>query len=84
VYNRLFDEIRAIDPTYRHDMVAPLASMDWQGRANTINDLLRARAAAYYRLLGNIRPLQIETLRFLQAQVDRDSIKRFENTMPDS
>ena len=72
VYNRLFDEIRAIDPSYRHDMVETLANMDWQGRANTINDLLRARAAAYYRLQGNIRPLQIETLRFLQAEVDKD------------
>ncbi len=72
VYNRLYDEIRAIDPGYRHDMVVPLANMDWQGRANTINDLLLARAAVYYRFQGNIRPLQTETLRFLQAAVDKD------------
>jgi hypothetical protein len=44
--------------------------MDWEGRANTIKELLLQRAAAYYRVRGDIRPLQVETLRFLQGAVD--------------
>jgi hypothetical protein len=70
-YDKLIDQIRAIDPNFRHRDLEPLASMDWQGRANTIKTLLLERAAAYYRVRGDIRPLQVETLRFLRGAVDR-------------
>jgi hypothetical protein len=69
-FDRLYDEIRAIDPSYRFDSFQSLAEMDWEGRANTIKELLLQRAAAYYRVRGDIRPLQVETLRFLQGAVD--------------
>ena len=70
-YYKLYDQIRAMDPSFRYDLVEPLDQMPWQGRANAINDLLFARAAVYYRVSGDIRPLQVETLRFLQTRVDR-------------
>jgi hypothetical protein len=52
-YDKLFDQIRAMDPSFRYDMLQPLSEMNWQGRANTINDLLFIRAAVYYRVSGN-------------------------------
>jgi hypothetical protein len=70
-YAKLFDQIRALDPSYRHDMLEPLSAMNWQGRNNTINDLLMDRAAAYYRVRGDLGPLQVETLRLLRGAVDQ-------------
>ena len=45
-------------------------SLTWQGRDNLINSLRIQRAAAYYRMRGDVGPLQVETLRFLQDAVD--------------
>lgn len=70
-YAKLTDEIRAIDPTWRDDELQPLADMSWQGRGNAIKDLLIERAVAYYRVRGDIGPLQVETLKFLQSAVDK-------------
>ncbi len=47
-----------------------IAGLSWQGRTNLINGLRLQRAAAIYRLGGEVGPQQIETLRFLQNAVD--------------
>ena len=70
-YFKLADQIRAIDPSFHDLEFQPLAEMSRQGRANVINGLLFQRAVAYYQVRGDIRPLQVETLRYLQSAVDR-------------
>src|SRR5580658_9066023 len=68
----LYNQIKAVDPNWRFDELEPLEAMDAQGRANTIKDLLMERAKVYYKIRGDIGPLQVETLRFLQGAVDRE------------
>jgi len=64
----LYNQIKAVDPNWRFDEIEPLEAMDAQGRANTIKDLLMERAKVYYKIRGDIGPLQVETLRFLQGR----------------
>jgi hypothetical protein len=45
--------------------------MSWEGRANVINDLMFIRAQVYYQVKHDIRPLQVEMVRFLQRTVDQ-------------
>lgn len=71
-YDQLVADIKRIDPSFADQELLPpggIAGLSWQGRANLINGLLLQRAAAYYRT-GDIGPLQVETLRFLQDAVD--------------
>ncbi|HLJ71664.1 MAG TPA: hypothetical protein VKU03_10120 [Roseiarcus sp.] len=72
-YRALVDEIKQVDPSFVDDELLPpggIAGLSWQARANLINNLRMERAAAYYRMRGDIGPLQVETLRFLQDAVD--------------
>ena len=69
----LSSDIKQVDPTFADDELFPPGGIDgltWQGRTNLINNLRMQRAAAYYRILGDVGPLQVETLRFLQDAVD--------------
>lgn len=73
-YNHLVAEIRSLDPSWHDYKLMPaggIAAMPWQGRNNLLNDLRFQRAAAYYRVRGDIAPLQVETLRYLQQTVDQ-------------
>ena len=72
-YRQLLAEIKQIEPTFVDQELLPaggIAGLTWQGRTNLINDLRMQRAVAYYKILGDIGPLQVETLRFLQSAVD--------------
>jgi hypothetical protein len=72
-YSRLVADIKRVDPSFADQELLPaggIAGLSWQGRANLINGLRMQRAAAYYRVLGDVGPLQVETLRFLQGAVD--------------
>jgi hypothetical protein len=71
VYAGLVAQIRAIDPSWRDDELQTLDQMSWQGRVAAINNLRMERAVAYYKIRGDIGPLQVETLRFLQGAVDK-------------
>jgi hypothetical protein len=77
----LIAQIKAINPHYVFESFDPGGMPStWQGRTNLINDLLAQRAAALYKFRGETRPLQVETLRFLQRRVDVTypiSVKRF-------
>jgi hypothetical protein len=72
-YWALVRQIKQVDPTFANDELLPaggIAGLSWQGRNNLINHLLMERAAAYYRMRGDVGFLQVETLRFLQNAVD--------------
>jgi hypothetical protein len=72
-YRALVEDIKQVAPSFANDELLPpdgIAGLTWQGRNNLINNLLMARAAAYYRVRGDVGPLQVETLRFLQDAVD--------------
>lgn len=68
--NQLISQIRKIDPNYRFDSLGFPQTL--QGMANQLNELQRVRAATFYRMRGEMGPLQVETLRFLQTRVDED------------
>ncbi len=73
-YRLLLAQIKAINPGFVDYQVLPpggIAGMSWRGRENLINDLRMQRALAFYRFRGDMGPLQVETLRFLQDAVDR-------------
>lgn len=65
---RLIDQIRVADPGYRFQSLGVPSTME--GRVNQIRDLRIDRAVAFHTLKQEDRPLQVETLRFLQERVD--------------
>lgn len=72
-YRALVAEIKQVDPSFVDAELLPpggFAGLTWQERTNLINNLRMERAAAYYRMRGDVGPLQVETLRFLQDAVD--------------
>jgi hypothetical protein len=72
-YWGLVHQIKQVDPTFADEELLPRDGIDGltrQGRTNLINHLLMERAAAYYRMRGEVGFLQVETLRFLQNAVD--------------
>lgn len=66
--NTLINQIKAIDPNYRFESLG--FPQTQAGQISQINDLRLDRAAAYFRTKQEIRPLQVETLRFLQERTD--------------
>ena len=75
----LVAQIKAINPHYVFESFDPGGMpTTWKGRVNLINGLLAERAAALYRFRGETGPLQVETLRFVQREVDEayaDAVK---------
>ncbi len=66
--NNLISQITAINPNYRFDSLGFPQSLE--GQLNQIDGLRFERAAAFYRFKHELRPLQVETLRFLQQRTD--------------
>ena len=72
-YRQLVADMKRVDLAFADQELLPsggIAGLSWQGRANLINSLRMQGAAAYYRILGDVGPLQVGTLRFLQDAVD--------------
>jgi hypothetical protein len=72
-YRYLISQIKTVKPDFEPDELLPpggIAGLSWQGRAHLIDDLRMQRAAAFYNVRGEVGPLQVETLRFLQSVVD--------------
>ena len=65
---QLVAEIGAIDPNYRFDSFGLPQTLEGQNRQ--LEQLQQDRAAAIYRVRGDLRPLQVETLRFVRQRVD--------------
>lgn len=61
-------EIKSIDPNWRYDRLGPVETI--QGKINELNDLRFRRAEVYLRVKGDARPLQVETLQYVQARAD--------------
>lgn len=71
VRDELIAEIQAIDPNYRFESLHAGGMPSTQEGRNRLIDHLRAeRAAALYNTRGEVGPLQVETLHFLQRRVD--------------
>ena len=62
-------QIRLLDPTWHYRELGPVTSV--AGLTNKVDDLLFQRAAVMVRVSGDYRPLQVETLRFIQQRADR-------------
>lgn len=72
-YSRyLINQIKEIDPNYEFASLNTPTTRE--GQINQINDLLLHRARAAYRTRGDVEPLQIETLRFLQRATDENYV----------
>jgi len=72
-YWSLLHQIKQIDPSFVDNPLLPadgIADLTWEGRNELIDNLRTERAVAYYRMRGDIEPLQLEALRYLQKTVD--------------
>ncbi|CAN5128575.1 hypothetical protein BH10PSE13_BH10PSE13_21980 [soil metagenome] len=67
--NQIIRQIRTIDPNYRLESLGFPSTLD--GQINLIRQLRIDRATAFYRLRGEVRPLQVEALRKMQERADR-------------
>lgn len=67
--NQLINQIKALDPDYRLDSLGFPETT--QGQINQLNILRFEQAAAFLRVRNELRPMQVETLRFVQAATDR-------------
>lgn len=65
----LVNQIKAIDPNYRFETLGFPQTLNRQ--INQLNLLRFTRAAAFVRVKGELRPMQVEILRFVQAAADR-------------
>ena len=68
-----FTQIKQIDPSFVDNPLLPadgIADLTWEGHNELIDNLRMERAVAYYRVRGDIEPLQLEALRYLQKTVD--------------
>lgn len=66
--NILIEQIKAIDPNYRFQSLGFPQTL--QGQVNQIDGLRFDRAAAFLRVKGELRPMQVETLLFVQQRTD--------------
>jgi hypothetical protein len=65
----LVEQISAIDPKWKFQSLG--FPTTWEGVQNQLNDLRLQRAAALARVKGDLRPLQVETMREMQRLTDR-------------
>jgi len=64
----LIRQIQTVNPGYRLDTLGFPKS--FEGQMNLVQNLRVERASSLYRATGDVRPLQVETLRFLRKSVD--------------
>jgi hypothetical protein len=65
----LINQIKAIDPNYRFESLGFPETLE--GQINQLNTLRFERAATFLKQKNELRPMQVETLRFIQETVDR-------------
>jgi len=76
---QLISQIRTIDPGYSFEVAAWAQTIE--GRANEIRALRLDRALAFYRVKGEMRPLQVEVARIMQERADEayeDAVELYE------
>jgi hypothetical protein len=67
--NLVIDQIQTIEPAYRFDSLG--FPQTFRGQMNQLNDLRWVRASLFASVKGEVRPLQVEALRFIQEKTDR-------------
>jgi hypothetical protein len=65
---KLIAQIRAVDPDYEFKSLGTPRTIE--GMANEIKSLRLDRAVAFYRRIGETKPLQVEVLRIMQERAD--------------
>lgn len=65
----LIQQIRKVDAEFQFDSLETPTTLD--GKVNQIQTLRMHRAAAFYNKQGDVKPLQVETLRRMQQSVDQ-------------
>lgn len=65
----LIQQIRKVDPEFQFDSLETPTT--FEGQINQIQTLRMHRAAAFYNKRGDMKPLQVEVLRRMQASTDR-------------
>lgn len=65
----LLQQIRKVDPEFQFESLE--TPTRFEGQINQIQTLRMHRAAKLYNIKGEVKPLQIETLRRMQQSVDR-------------
>jgi hypothetical protein len=84
IYKQLLDETKAIDPHYANAPAHPKSAfihLPLAERQDMIDDALLDRAAADYKIRGNPKLLQVETVSFLRKTVDHyyaEAVKKFD------
>lgn len=66
---RLIEDIQSIAPNYRFQSLGFPSTLE--GQIKQINRLRVERAVLAYKIRGEVRPLQVEMLRFLQRKTDQ-------------
>lgn len=66
--NTMIEQIKALDPNYRHDSLGFPETLE--GQVNQLDSLRLQRAAAFMRKRNELGPLEVETLRFIQKHAD--------------
>lgn len=66
--NAILSRIQAVDPNYRVDSLG--FPETFEGQVNQINQLRFVLATALMRRKDELRPLQVETVRFMQKETD--------------
>ncbi|WP_250890855.1 hypothetical protein [Sphingobium nicotianae] len=67
--DRLIADIQSMDPSYHFESLGFPQTL--KGQINLIRHLRLERAAIMYRRRGDLRPLQVELLRFIQESTDK-------------
>lgn len=65
----LISQIKALDPHWTFQSLG--FPTTWEGQKNQLNDLRMQRAAAFSRIEGDLRPMQVETMRAMQGLADK-------------
>lgn len=75
----LINRVQSIDPKYRFESLGEPQTIE--GQLNQIKGLQIDLAVAHFRMRGDVEPLKVQTLRFLQERVDAayaEGVKMFE------
>ncbi|MEH3103052.1 MAG: hypothetical protein PGN12_04020 [Sphingomonas phyllosphaerae] len=69
----IISQIKALDPHWTFQSLG--FPTTWEGQRNQLNELRMQRAAAFVKVKGDLRPMQVETMRAMQDLADQSYSK---------
>lgn len=69
----LISQVKALDPQWTFQSLG--FPTTWEGQKNQLNELRMQRAAAFIKVKGELRPMQVETMRAMQDLADKSYSK---------